>query len=1173
MIPLKTLSELSRAFEILQADVTNPPASLWDFLEGESTQAVCSSLFQQVARHLSLIGDCDRALIGKVHFLDKDHISPITNKIRLQCLAYFLNKPRRYYLSELLTNRLYKNFSQQQRHIRYVRKQLYPNKRTRVFSSSSAEWIEKQLVREIIDGWATQRREEEKDHSLVKYTIEEFTQDPYASYLNLRGRLLKTLPKVFHLACFNRIRTLDLTDNQLSVFPKGIRDLTGLTTLMLNGNPMVSHLPTRANWQNPDSLQDILDLALLKTTLATWVIESPEGEGRIIARDRIFDYLNTPLENTLNLAELSLTALPDIFHLLKLRNTSRLSLRGNQLTFLPQSMQHLLALDSIDLENNKFNLFPSILSKLNQLKDVNLCENPCMTGLPRRRGSAQVIQDHLEIHLVIEQMNLWSKERGNNERWADANECILSYVSSEKEETLHLNSFGLTALPDIFQFSRLKYVIHVRLNDNRLTSLPQSLFEAKKLQKLDLEYNAFTSIPVEKLSGLVHLSLNHNPMVLKLQPRWNWADSYSLTQLSHEIDINHRIHTCLTRWAEIGMRGENRVEAKRRIEAYLIGYDDTILALDGLSLKTLPPLFDFQKFANLEKLYLHNNALHTIPESILSLKKLAFLTLNNNYFINHIEPQDNWRWCSYEISHQLCEAIRLYELLGTWINGGDEGERRVLVKRHIHSYLCSKNSGWGLLGFSQTTLNLNRLALKSMPDIFPCSAFENMKVLNLSYNNLFDLPDTITKLRNVEMLDLSHNRFSYLPRHLRDMCKLRELYLQGNPVVGGILSKDNWAADIRYSRIPRAIFLYYKEAPRLPFIKLARDPNTLRIVNTWLAMVQDRMQRYQNRESRHELKKKIRGFLEEAECNATFRPLFLGIIEEASTSCVDGLTLSLLHLQIACIKVALKPGDFHSTFKTLSKLVLLDLLERIAKEKIAALKAAIDVEIANGIPLTEDQIEFGPHIPIQRYEREIYLIYPARLKTVFQLPSDIDEVVFANFIPITEEDIQEAADQLGSVLKDPEKLHAELLKDPLWELTLKLHYPMEWKKIEDEIAILMEDPETAVEGAKEKERRLIRLSYSSTSVPSVEIPHYYTELLQRILILNSYIKEEVILDALAPFQDLTGRNIRTSIIRAYNLRKEEDYPPLSIDYSTPRVWKSVDLLLLVTIAKELFTDR
>ena len=164
---------------------------------------------------------------------------------------------------------------------------------------------------------------------------------------------------------------------------------------------------------------------------------------------------------------------------------------------------------------------------------------------------------------------------------------------------------------------------------------------------------------------------------------------------------------------------ENLNEARTRIlEARSTKSNQLNLA--GLGLFTLPPL---EKLAShLQILYLDNNKLNALPDSIGNLSSLQSLNLSNN---------------------------QLREL---------------------------PNSIGGLSNLQDLTLDRNKL--EKLPNSI--GGLSNLERLILYSNKLEELPDSIGDLNNLRELDLAYNKLKKLPDSIGGLSELRTLRLENN---------------------------------------------------------------------------------------------------------------------------------------------------------------------------------------------------------------------------------------------------------------------------------------------------------------------------------------------------------------------------------------------------------
>ena len=245
------------------------------------------------------------------------------------------------------------------------------------------------------------------------------------------------------------------------------------------------------------------------------------------------------------------------------------------------------------------------------------------------------------------------------------------------------------------------------------------------------------------LGHLIGLCRNVDPAaknsVLLLESMHDWMG-----------DLTPELRQILDIWAQEGGPDEKRSEARDRIIRFLKNVDDTLIDLEGLNLRSLPPIFDRYPFVSrLEELSLPGNHLTTLAEQFSALNSLSMLNLGYNQLT--VFPK------------QLTSLENLH-----WLYIGHNELRSSAFKSLETNRL--KNL---------TTLDLEHNELTTCPSQI-INHLKKLKILNLGHNNIRIVPAQISGLRNLNTLDIPYNKLIELPRQLGELKKLKQLSLQQN---------------------------------------------------------------------------------------------------------------------------------------------------------------------------------------------------------------------------------------------------------------------------------------------------------------------------------------------------------------------------------------------------------
>ena len=443
--------------------------------------------------------------------------------------------------------------------------------------------------------------------------------------LSLWNNKLTSLPE--SIGNLRSLKTLDSALNKLTSLPTSIGQLTNLKSLYLYLNylipwptqilqPLLVKTPQTEIYGGETQLENgnEIDLIIrknrffLKRFFLKYKIKRAEGliplKNYLLKNQRTYQI--TIAELTLIIDGNIHTIPEDFFSGLEIE---KLWLNDNKLTSLPTSIGSLINLKELCLSRNQLTSLPIEIKNLTSLKKLDLGFNK-LTSLPAE----------------IEQLTSLQK--------------------------LYLNNNKLTSLPT--EIGNLTNLQLLNLNLNRLTSLPESIGQLTNLKWLSLSRNQLTSLPIEieNLTSLKKLYLDLNYLIpwptQILQPLLDKTPQTRIygegLQTNNVVPINENIR-------------ENRLFLKYKIKRVegLIPFKNFLLRLqrdtqakiselnlriDG-NIHTIPE--DFFSGLEIEKLWLCNNKLTSLPTSIGSLSNLKELDLYGNSLTSLPESIGNLR--------------------------------------------------------------------------------------------------------------------------------------------------------------------------------------------------------------------------------------------------------------------------------------------------------------------------------------------------------------------------------------------------------------------------------------------------------------------------------------------------------------------------------------------------
>lgn len=398
--------------------------------------------------------------------------------------------------------------------------------------------------------------------------------------------------------------------------------------------------------------------------------------------------------------------IPSLIHLQHLRITN------NYLEIIPDSIQQLTLLKILDLSDNNIKFFPESVTKLPNLEilliDYNIIEHvpECinnmkkLTKLDLSNNCIITISDTIQLDKLIH-LSLSSNKIEN--------------ISITKCFNLKYLSLKDNFLQDLTCYAPL---IELDLRTNKLTSIPNCLYNLYTLEKLYLSYNYFTELTIPELKNLKFLDLKNAfyPVI--------------------KFDLLALNLTCLNLSHSYGV------------------------------LTTIPE--SIKQLKNLTELYLSHNKLHFLPEFITEFKQLKILNLYSNYISQLPSSIGNLTNLEY-IDLNFNDLIKLPKSISKLHN---------LKKLYVgHNQLNNLPDELCLLK-NIIDIRLMHNKLKKLPN--EIGKLVNLKILCLTSNKLKSLPESIGNLKKLELFECEFNSLKTIPDTICNLSNLEQFLLDGN---------------------------------------------------------------------------------------------------------------------------------------------------------------------------------------------------------------------------------------------------------------------------------------------------------------------------------------------------------------------------------------------------------
>ncbi|EQC37062.1 hypothetical protein SDRG_05289 [Saprolegnia diclina VS20] len=303
--------------------------------------------------------------------------------------------------------------------------------------------------------------------------------------LNIHDNQLNALSADL-MSQFAKLKTLDLSNNNLSDLPYVLGHIGSLNHILVEGNPLRSirfsvltgghqALKSYLRGRGPAAATESVDVA---ESLSETKSDPAARSTRAMTDDSLLHAFEA---GTLDLTKQQLTQVPviDVDHICA--TLVHLNLSRNLLTELPAHMGSLMALQTLTAEENLITRIDPSIGALPRLQFLRLKRNRL-----NEKAIAAMLPPTTEVVSMLKELDL------RNNAFTHVPPMV---VELPVLDTLLL-SFNKISTLDGVEWAQAQKLSVVAFSDNKLTSLG-SIHEAKHLTSLSLENNNLMHIPPE----------------------------------------------------------------------------------------------------------------------------------------------------------------------------------------------------------------------------------------------------------------------------------------------------------------------------------------------------------------------------------------------------------------------------------------------------------------------------------------------------------------------------------------------------------------------------------------------------------------------------------------------------------------------------------------------------
>ncbi|AUT27439.1 NEL-type E3 ubiquitin ligase domain-containing protein [Escherichia marmotae] len=466
-----------------------------------------------------------------------------------------------------------------------------------------------------------------------------------------------------------------------------------------------------------------------------------------------------------------------------------------------------------------------------------------------------------------------------------------------------------------------------------------------------------------------------------------------------------------TEWAENCAPGENRALAFSRLKLCLEN-NESHLDLSELNLTSLPSLPE-----HVMSLKIDNNSLTSLPRLPYSLEKIeaSFNQLETLPSLPESLTVLSVRGNRLSILPELPLSLNTLNVNGNNLSTLPDLPNSLTILNVSGNRLTALPE----LPAAMTIVNAQSNALERLPD-FPVENNQMPRIFWLSQNQITHIPESITGLNEISLVDLENNPLSN--RILQSLQQLMSSPDYHGPQIHFSMSNGQQHTPVR--SLPEAVAAWFPESLRSEVSQRWGAFTDEENASTFAAFL-DRLADTVTARNAPGIAQQVSEFLEKLSRSEALRQQCFAVAADATRSCEDRVALTWNNLQKTYRVHQASEGEFDSDLTGLLSLgremYRLEVLEEIAREKVKTLHFVDEIEV--------------------------YLAFQTMLAEKLELSTAVREMRFYGVSGVTEDDLSSA---LARVVSREEREFAEwFARWSPWHAVLKRTEAERWARAEE----------------------------------------------------------------------------------------------------------------------------